>query len=79
MPLPEDALKLLAVLEADHERVIACSVGLDAALAASDMLSLEPVQAALARAAEREQQLPGSQRSLLRTLTGLAVIRCTHS
>ncbi len=75
MTLPEHALRLLGTLQEDHARLIRQTPGLGADVASSNWLSLGAVEAALARAAERERQLPGRQRPLLRALTALAVIR----
>ena len=76
MALPQEALHLLSRLDADRQSLVTRCAGLDPTAAHSDLLSLPPVEAALARAAELERQLPGSQRLPLRTLTGMTVLTC---
>lgn len=75
MTLPTALVQLLRLLDSDHRSIMKQAAGMDHAVMMSGLLSTDELDRALELAKQRECQVPGSQRSLLKAYASLAIVK----
>ncbi|KAL0033852.1 hypothetical protein WJX77_007687 [Trebouxia sp. C0004] len=75
LQLPEQHARLLKVMQEDQRALLREADGIDAEVAKSSILSIQPVEKALNAAAATERQNPGSRKEALKAYAALAVLR----
>ncbi|KAL0053220.1 hypothetical protein WJX82_002643 [Trebouxia sp. C0006] len=73
--LPEQHSRLLNIMQGDQRALLREADGIDAEVAKSSILSIQPVEKALNAAAATERQKPGSCKEALKAYAALAVMR----